>query len=78
MGDLCEYVWCRLATVRNADTIVVMSQGRVAEQGSHTQLLARGGIYASLVKRQSSGVDESDRDMAPEHAYVRTTLHICN
>jgi len=38
----------RLATVRNADKIVVMEAGRVVEQGSHKDLLARGGSYARL------------------------------
>lgn len=59
--------------MRNADTIVVMSQGQVAEQGSHAELLARRGIYASLVERQRSGIDDSDRDMAPADPHVRTT-----
>ena len=38
----------RLATVRAADRIVVMDQGRVVDQGRHEDLLARGGIYARL------------------------------
>jgi ATP-binding cassette, subfamily B, bacterial MsbA len=38
----------RLATVRNADKIVVMDRGRVAEEGTHDTLLAKGGLYAQL------------------------------
>ena len=38
----------RLSTIRNADLIAVIEHGRVAEQGTHAELLALGGIYASL------------------------------
>ena len=44
----------RLSTIRNADQIVVMADGRVVEAGSHDTLLARGGAYARLVARQIS------------------------
>lgn len=42
----------RLSTIRNADKIVVMESGRVVEQGSHDQLMAKGGAYARLVALQ--------------------------
>jgi subfamily B ATP-binding cassette protein MsbA len=42
----------RLATVRNADWIAVMDDGRVVEQGRHTDLLAKGGLYAHLAQLQ--------------------------
>ncbi len=43
----------RLSTVRNADRIVVLDRGKVVETGRHDDLVARGGLYARLVSRQS-------------------------
>jgi ATP-binding cassette subfamily B protein/subfamily B ATP-binding cassette protein MsbA len=45
----------RLSTVRDADKIVVMDQGRVAEEGRHDDLLAKGGLYAGLYRLQFKG-----------------------
>lgn len=45
----------RLSTVRDADLILVLDGGRIAEQGSHDALVARGGIYSQLVEHQRVG-----------------------
>jgi subfamily B ATP-binding cassette protein MsbA len=42
----------RLSTVQKADRIVVLDAGRIVETGRHAELLARGGLYASLYRLQ--------------------------
>ena len=45
----------RLSTIAAMDRLVVMDQGRIVEEGTHAELLARGGLYARLWQRQSGG-----------------------
>ena len=47
----------RLTTVRNADVIFVLHDGAIAERGTHEDLIARGGLYAGLYRRQFRGAD---------------------
>jgi subfamily B ATP-binding cassette protein MsbA len=42
----------RLSTIEHADQVLVLDQGRLVEQGTHTELLARGGLYAHLYQMQ--------------------------
>ena len=50
----------RLSTIAKLDRIIVLDDGKVAEDGTHTELLAAGGIYAKLWSHQSGGFIEED------------------
>ena len=65
LGSTCIVIAHRLSTVSRADTIVVMDAGRVVEQGTHGELLARAGLYQELFSGQidRTGI-EADRDSA--------------
>ncbi len=54
----------RLSTIQQADTILVMDQGQVIEQGSHEALLAKGGFYAELYHNQFA-VKANDKQKSP-------------
>ena len=55
----------RLSTIAAMDRLVVMDQGRIVEEGSHAELLARGGIYARLWAHQSGGFLGEELEVAP-------------
>ncbi|MEO0369900.1 MAG: ABC transporter ATP-binding protein [Pseudomonadota bacterium] len=51
----------RLSTIAQMDRIIVMDQGRIVEDGTHSQLLALGGLYAGFWERQSGGFLQADQ-----------------
>jgi len=53
-GKMALLISHRFSTVRMADRIVVLENGKIAEQGTHRQLLARGGLYAFMFELQAS------------------------
>jgi ABC-type transport system involved in Fe-S cluster assembly fused permease/ATPase subunit len=58
----CIVIAHRLSTVVDADQIVVLDQGRVAERGTHAQLLANGGLYADMWTRQQSEREREEEE----------------
>jgi ATP-binding cassette subfamily B protein/subfamily B ATP-binding cassette protein MsbA len=56
----------RLSTVRNADQVLVIEGGRVVERGTHSELLARGGAYSELYRRQFRDQPEAETPAAIE------------
>lgn len=52
-GKMCLLISHRFTTVRMADRIVVLDQGRVVEEGNHAQLISRDGFYARMYRMQS-------------------------
>src|SRR5208283_5368622 len=55
----------RLSTIRDADKIIVLKGGVVAEEGSHDELIARGGVYAELYRIQFSANPAAPAAVAP-------------
>ena len=58
----------RLSTIVDADEIIVLADGRIAERGAHGALLARGGLYAAMWQRQLLSPDEAAADIRVDEA----------
>jgi ATP-binding cassette, subfamily B, bacterial len=57
-GRTCLLISHRLSAVRDADLIAVLSDGRIAEEGTHRELLATGGVYARMFTLQAAGYSD--------------------
>jgi len=70
VGRTCVVVAHRLSTIRNADTIAVLADGKIQEQGTHEELIKMNGLYATLGRRQFL-LDQAQRNFGMEADQVK-------
>ncbi|MCO5189013.1 MAG: ATP-binding cassette domain-containing protein [Anaerolineae bacterium] len=63
----------RLSTVLSADTILVLDQGRIVERGTHADLLAQDGLYATIYRTQFEPEPTDSAELEPERIHSATT-----
>ena len=65
-GRTCVYISHRLSSTRFCDRILLMEQGQILEEGTHEELMERGGRYAQLFEVQSRYYREQKEDLLAE------------
>src|SRR5262249_18296611 len=73
-GKAVVLVAHRLSSIKEADLIYVLHQGKVVEQGSHRQLMGQGGWYATLWRSQTDGAEELSARAAPPRRHALGAL----
>ena len=61
----------RLSTIRKADKIVVVSDGKIVEQGTHEELLGKGGLYQRLYEIQFKGKERADLESIADKVQIK-------
>ncbi len=61
----------RLSTIEDADKILVLDEGSVAEEGSHSELLGKDGLYKSLYKNKFEDSDKKDKSTTTQTTYIQ-------
>ncbi|MBI1199053.1 MAG: ATP-binding cassette domain-containing protein [Phenylobacterium sp.] len=72
-GRTCMVIAHRLATIRDADRIVVLQQGRILEQGSHAQLMRAGGLYHRLYTSAHASFDDQQVAVSGDAEFATRT-----
>ena len=69
MSMFALHLFLMVTTIMNADHIIVLDQGRIREQGTHEELLERGGLYRRIYELQTAGIDVEDDAEAVDRDY---------